>query len=554
MDKKDGKRGIEKLFNFRPVFFAAVFLCLGIVFCFFYYFYGVSALWLLLLIPLAATPFFFCRTRRMAFQTAWAVALFGVAFFVGFFSFLAQTQAYFSSEVTLEEHYVHARVVEIRSYEEQKGLVLDNLKFDGRRADGKLVAYLPTENAQNIEICDEVFFYDRIYNVSISGGNFSMMAGEFGDGVRYRAWLDEAAVVGESPDLFLSVRMRAEEVIDRGMDETTAAVTKGMLFGNTEEIDGELFDSIRRGGIAHIFAVSGLHVGSLFGFCLLLVGKTPLRNLPKLGRWIFLAVLLFFYAGLCGFSASVLRASIICLVGYASALLFVKTDFIESLGLALIFVLLNKPSALFEVGCQLSFAACFGIAFFARPIGQVFVELEKLYRKLVPKKLTRAEREALKNDDTPPPRISERLYRAASAFLAASFGAQAFTAPVLLGAFGYVSGWGMLLNCIFVPLTSALFSFLLLFVAVACLFPPEFAFVILYLPNALWSLALLLFQTFEFTSFAIEGLSVPFGGFLSYYAGCIFLTDKWNVKKSFSRILAIVCFVAFVVTMVAFNL
>ncbi len=554
MDKKDGKRGIEKLFNFRPVFFAAVFLSLGIVFYFLNRFYGVSAQWLLLLLPLAATPFFFCRTKERAMQTAWAVALLGGAFFVGFFSFFLQTQAYFASEVTFEKHYVSGRVVEIRVYEEQKGLVLDGLKFDGNAVDGKLVAYLPTAQAEDVRLCDEIFFCDRIYGAYITGENFPQMAGELGKGVRYHAWVDETTIVGERFDFFLSVRTYAEGIIDRGMDRSTAAVTKGMLFGNTEELDGELFDSIRRGGIAHIFAVSGLHVGSLFAFCLLLVNKTPLQGLPKTGRWLLLAVALFFYAGLCGFSASVTRASVICLVGYASALLFVKTDFIEALGLALIFVLLNKPSALFEVGCQLSFAACFGIAFLAKPIGQVFVEMEKLYRKFFPKRLTRAEREAIRNDDTPPPRISERIYRAVSAFLAASFGAQVFTAPILLHTFGYVSGWGLLLNCIFVPLTSALFSFLLLFVAVACLFPPELAFVILYVPNMLWSLALLLFQTFDFASFAIEGLAVPFGAFLSYYGGWLFLTDKWNVKKSFSLLLAAACFLAFGVTMVAFNL
>ncbi len=553
MDRKDGEKKMEKLFNFRPVFFASVFLCLGIVFCFLNYFYDVSALWLLVLLPLAGTSFFFCRNKMQVWRTACSIALLGAAFFVGFFAFSLQLTNFFARNDLLGKHYVSGYVTEIRLYDGQNGYVLDDLRFGGERVDGKLIAYLPTSNTQDVTLCDELFLYGNVSETSVDGDSFALMAGEFGDDIRFRLWAEEATVTGERFHLFLSVRMRAEAVIERGMDETTAAVTKGMLFGNTEGMDENLYDSIRRGGIAHIFAVSGLHVGSLFAFCLLLTEKTALRKLPKPLRLLLLAVLLFFYAGLCNFSASVLRASVLCLVGYASALLTVKTDFLESLGLALVFILLSTPSALFEVGCQLSFAACFGIAFFSKPIGHVFDELEKLYRKFFPKKLTRTEREALKNDDTMPPRIGERIYRAIASFFAACIGAQVFTAPILLHTFGYVSGWGLLLNCIFVPLTSALFSVLLLFVIVACMLPVEFAFVVLYVPNVVWSLAILIFQVFEFSSFAIEGWKLSAGAIVTYYAGCTFLTDKWHVKKSFSFLFAVGCFLTFAITIVALN-
>ncbi len=553
MDKKDGAKGIEKLFNFRPVFFAAVFLCFGILFYFLYHFYDASALWLLCLIPLAGAPFVFCRAREQVWKTAWAVAWLGIFFFLGFFGFSIQTSLYFDRNAWLGENYVTGYVTEIRVYDDQTGIVLDGLRIGKERAWGKLIAYLPAEYAETVELSDELFLQGKVYETSVNGDNFTFMAGEFGDGLRFRLWADDARVTGTRFDLFLFLRVRAENAIDRGMDGTPAAVTKAMLFGNTSAIDEELYDNIRRGGIAHIFAVSGLHVGSLFGFCLLLLKQKFLERMPKFGKLAFLALLLFGYAGLCGFSASVLRASVICLVTYASTLLNIKTDFLESLGLALIFILLVTPSALFEVGCQLSFGACFGIAFLSRPIGQVFDEFEKLYRKIIPKQLTKAEREALKSGDTMPPRIGERIYRAISSFFAASFGAQIFTAPILLSTFGYVSGWGLLLNCIFVPLTSMLFSVLLLFVVISCLLPLEFAFVILYLPNMVWSALLLLFQTMDYSSFAISGLSLSAGAFIAYYLGCTYLTDKWNLKKSFSFILSGVCFFVFAVTMVVLN-
>ena len=554
MTTKDGRGETDKLFNFRPVFFAAIFLCLGIFFYFQYRFNDVSALWILCLIPLAATPFFFCRTREKRFKTALAVSLLGVFFFVGFFGFSFQTARFFDREAFLGENYVSGRVVEKRPYETQIGLVLDDLVIGGERVKGKLIAYLPILFEDSVELSDEIFLQGEISKTSVTAENFSLMAGEFGDSVRLRIWSENVVVTGHKFDLFLFLRARAEEVIEAGMDESSAAVTRAVLFGNTSGIDEDLYENIRRGGIAHIFAVSGLHVGALFAFCLALTKKTALRRLPKGAQLLFLAALLFIYAGICGFSASVIRAAVICLVSYASTLIGIKTDFIESLGLAAIIVLLLKPSALFEVGFQLSFMACFGIAFLSKPIGHVFDEIVKLTRKIFPKKPMLAEIEATKNDDTMPPSLGERIYRFVSSFLSVSLSAQIFTAPLLLHYFGYVSGWALLLNCIFVPFISAVFSILLLLVSIACLLPVEFAFVILYLPNLIWSVVLLAFQTFDFSSFAISELKLSAGASIAYFAGCLFCTDKWNLKKPLSHAVSIACFFAFVIAMVALNM
>lgn len=551
---KDGGRGTEKLFNFRPVFFSAIFLCLGIVFYFLYHYHGVSALWLLGLLPLAATPFFFCRTKEKIFKTAVAVALLSIFFFLGYFGFSLQTARFFDRAAYLGGNYVSGCVVEKRSYKDGTGLVLEDLSIGGKRVEGRLVAYLPATFYDTISLSDEVFLEGNVNEVEINGENFSLMAGELGDKVRFRLWADNAVVTGKKFDLFLFLRDRAEAAIDFGMDETPAAVTKAVLFGNTTGIDEDLYDNIRRGGIAHIFAVSGLHVGALFVFCLLLVRKTALRRLPKLGRFALLAILLFTYAGICGFSSSVVRATVICLAAYASTLIGIKTDLIESLGLAAICILLFKPSALFEVGFQLSFLACFGIAFLSKPIGQVFDEAAKLFRKVFPKRLTLAEEEAKENGDTLPPSLGERAYRAGSSFLSVSLGAQVFTAPLLLHYFGYVSGWALLLNCLFVPLISAVFSALLLLVAIACFFPASWAAALLYLPNVVWSAILLAFQTLDFSSFAISDLSLSVGAFFAYFAFCLFCSDKWNLKKSLCLILAGACFVSFLITMVALNI
>lgn len=542
-----------KLFNFRLVLFAAIFLVVGIVFCFYHRFYSLSSLWLLCLIPMAAFPIFlslpFGKWKEMGLIF---VILCGFCL-MGFFGFGVEVNRY-ENVSSFGECYFSGRVVEMSKGTNSVKVVLDDLRIDGEEQNCKLVAYLPTSLHDKVTLSDELFLHGNVEKREISAEKFARAAKDFGKRIFLTANEVEGEKTGHRFDLFLFLNARAKKVIDEGMDKTPAAVTRAVLLGNTAGIEEGLYENIRYGGIAHIFAVSGLHVGSLFAFCLLLLKKTPMRRLHGVLQFFFVAIILLLYAGICAFSASVVRATVICLIAYLGKLIQVKTDFLQSLGGAAICILIFTPSTLFTVGFQLSFAACFGIAFLAKPIGQVFDEGAKLYRKYFPMKLTEAELQAIENEDTMPPRISTRIYRAVSSFLATSLAAQIFTAPLLLQYFGYISGWALLLNCIFVPFISAIFSLLLMLVTVACLMPLGLATAVLYLPNVIWSAVLLLFEVVDFTSFALEGISISAGVSLVYIAATLFFTDKWNLKKSLRFTLGGACVLAFAIGMVALNL
>lgn len=541
-----------KLFNFRLVLFLAIYLAIGVLFCFYYRFFDLSSAWLLCLLPVGALPVFLAYPIEKWKKMVLVFALLCVSFFMGFFGFGIEVDRYENVSALGERHF-SGRVVDISEGESAVKVVLDDLRVEGKRENCKLIAYLPATFQEKLTLCDTLFLYGDIEKREINVDNFIRTSKDFSERIFLTVEEAEGEKTGHQFDLFLFLNARAKAIIDEGMDETPAAVTRAVLLGDTTGIDSGLYENIRRGGIAHIFAVSGLHVGSLFAFCLLLLKKTSMRRLPSMAQLLFVTFILFTYAGICAFSASVVRATVICLVAYIGALLQVKTDFLQSLGLAAVCILIFTPSALFTVGFQLSFAACFGIAFLTKPIGQVFDECAKLYRKFFPMELSEAEIEAIKNDDTMPPRISTRIYRAITSFLATSLGAQIFTAPFLLQYFGYISGWALLLNCIFVPFISAIFSILLLFVALACMLPSGTAVVLLYIPNVIWSAVLILFEVVDFTSFSIEGVQITPALSLVYIAATLFFTDKWNVKKSFTLLIGGVCILAFAIGMVALN-
>ena len=536
---------LDKLFNFRPVFFSAVFLCLGILFGYLYFLKGVSAWWSMLLLPFAVAPFCFCHSLQRMKKTAFAVAVLAVCFAIGVFSMIARLRDFADTTSYDGKLPVVGRVVEKKDYGETTKFVLDDVYIDGTAEKGKLVAYLPTSLCENVTLSDEVLIEGRVQTDTEYFNTYGFRANEIGEGVRFVMNGTSCAVSGHSLDLFLAVYTRLENRLYAGMDETPAAVTLAVLAGDTSGIEQDLLDNMRMGGIAHIFAVSGLHIGALYAFCLVLLAKTPLRKFPKPVRFALLSALLVFYSGVCGFTPSVIRATVLCLISYGVRLLGLHTDMLETLGVAGIFLLLISPTSLFEVGFQLTFLACLGIALLNRPVLTAFDRAFGLIRKLFPRKLTEEQRVMLDQGDTLPLTLGERVFRGVTSVLSVSIAAQIATAPILLYAFDFLSGWSLLLNFLFVPLISVGFSALLVCAALACLLPASVAWVVLYLPNLGWSGLLLLFETSDFSKFALTGIKLTAGSMICYYAGCTFLSDKWNLSASMRKIYALLCFTAF---------
>ena len=554
-EERAGQQTTDRLFNFRPAFFSAVFLIFGIVFGYYKILHGVSAGWLLSLLPLAVAPFFFCRNKKDFLKRGGAILLLACFFMVGFIGFRYQLHDYRSCAYYKGEYTVTGTVVERQLSGENAKLVLDRVYIDGKEEKGVLNAYLPASFCKKVRIADKVVVEGYVRTKTEYFGGYGFRANDIDEGVQFTLDYAEGYAVSErSDDIFLLIRRRVERVVYTGMDETAASVTLGVLLGSTSGIEDGLLQNMRMGGIAHIFAVSGLHVGALYAFCLLLFSKTRLKYSPKPFRFFLLAGMLLFYAGICGFSASIVRATVFCLVGYFMRLLGVKSDGLNVLGLAAIVILLFSPVSVFEIGFQLSFMACVGILLFAKRMGQVCDEVYKRYRKRFPRRLTEEEQKTLDRGDTLPLSVGEQIGRGAVFVLCASIAAQITTTPLSYLAFGYLSGWSLLLNFIFVPLISGVFAVLLVIIVVACLLPISISAYLLYLPSMVWTAILLIFEVADFSVFALTGMQLSGGSCVCYYGGVCLLSDKLNISKRRRVLLSCVFFLAFGVILALLNL
>ncbi|NGP77715.1 DNA internalization-related competence protein ComEC/Rec2 [Balneolaceae bacterium YR4-1] len=155
------------------------------------------------------------------------------------------------------------------------------------------------------------------------------------------------------------IRQSALSIIDRNFSSDTAPLAKALLIGYKNELSREEKTSFSRAGLSHIMAVSGLHVGFLLAPFWVII---PFFWTYRFGRQtglLILVLILFYYAGLTGFSASVTRASITGgFIIYAR--LFNKLrDSINLTALAALIILLVDPTAIFDIGFQLSFSAVY---------------------------------------------------------------------------------------------------------------------------------------------------------------------------------------------------
>ncbi|TYO97221.1 DNA internalization-related competence protein ComEC/Rec2 [Desulfallas thermosapovorans] len=171
--------------------------------------------------------------------------------------------------------------------------------------------------------------------------------------------------------LALQGKQRLTGVASLTLNEGQAAVLAGMLFGNTGGIDQSVKDVFSQTGVAHVLSVSGLHVGFVLAGVLLLATALglPRRVVPALALGV-----LVFYAVMTGMGPAVQRAGIMGLLVLMAVYLGRERDWPSTLALAALVILLFDPSALYEIGFQLSFTATWGILYLMPKISAFLVK------------------------------------------------------------------------------------------------------------------------------------------------------------------------------------
>lgn len=207
------------------------------------------------------------------------------------------------------------------------------------------------------------------------------------------------------------------------------------LTGDKSLLPESDYVAMQETGLAHIFAVSGLHCAFLVTLLSLLIPPTHRRTLCAVA-----SAVLVFYMLLTGLSPSVARACVMQLFLLSAPLFRRGSDPLTSLAAALTVILLANPYAVGSVSLQLSFAATLGMVLLS---GRLYKSFTGWYRGR-----NRAVRTALS-------------FLAAN--LAATLGALVFTAPLTAYYFNILSLVAPLAGLLAVP--AAGYAFMSAFVS-----------------------------------------------------------------------------------------
>jgi competence protein ComEC len=161
------------------------------------------------------------------------------------------------------------------------------------------------------------------------------------------------------------IRDRAADGLGRGMPAREAALARGFVLGEDDEVDARTEEDFRRAGLSHLLAVSGQNVTLLALLAMPLLGAfgIPLRE-----RLFWVLALIAVYVPVAGAGPSIQRAGVMGALGLLATLGGRRGSRLYGLALAALVTLAIDPGIAADVGWQLSFAAVLGILLLAGPL------------------------------------------------------------------------------------------------------------------------------------------------------------------------------------------
>lgn len=404
-----------RIFNSRPLFLSAIFLCAGIIFAGSIQippFVCIISVFVLLILFFTLLKF---KVKILIFLAVFCLGMF----------LISDLKTNNDDKFISEKMPACARICEDPEIKSASTitLTLDSVyyKKDGLSVSlyGRTTVNIPN-NENNLELK---------YNDLISfSGNFNKITKNqnwyLSNRLNFKSSASDVKRIGfYQNDVYyyiLKLRQATSEIISRLYPTNISSVVAALITGDKVDVPDSTLNAFRVTGISHLLAVSGLHLGIITALVFFILKAL---RLPYKLRYILAVLSVFIFAALAGFSPSVSRAGLMCVSFLTAKLIRKHTDMLSVMGFACILLLLINPASVFSLGFQLSFAALYGIT-------AVTPYLSSSIKKLIRK-----------------PKYLIDLF-------SASTGAVFATSPIIAYVYGTFCIVGIIFNLIAVPLGS----------------------------------------------------------------------------------------------------
>jgi competence protein ComEC len=150
-------------------------------------------------------------------------------------------------------------------------------------------------------------------------------------------------------------KMRMANKIERNLPEPGAGLSKAMFLGLKTEVEPKLKEKLEDNGLAHILAISGMHIAIFYTLIFFVLKR--LINKNKLLK-LLIGISLFIYLAMISFSVSASRAVIMIVISFSASTL---KKSLNRLYLAGFIMLLISPDLVSSPAMQMSFLAVWSL-------------------------------------------------------------------------------------------------------------------------------------------------------------------------------------------------
>lgn len=259
---------------------------------------------------------------------------------------------------------------------------------EGRLAGQRISAFFQKDSAigdvQRLAVGDGVRVVSRLKPITnsrrLQNGHFDYVRYQHIHGVVARTYINKDSWkrsrvsmrrLGVMQRVLIGMRSARDRLLSHNeihnMSESAYAVVAAMTMGDRSRLTRELRQSYAASGASHVLALSGLHLGVIYGLLSLIFVHRRMRVLGQ----VLAMVAIWAYAALVGMPPSVLRSATMLTIFAFVVLTGRRQVSLNTLAFAAVVQLVVSPLSLWDVGFQMSFLAVLGIVMLNMRLGNL---------------------------------------------------------------------------------------------------------------------------------------------------------------------------------------
>ncbi len=286
---------------------------------------------------------------------------------------------YYSDTASLRITIQEPLVEKAKSYKALASIDAVQIKNNWQKTKGNILFYFKKDSARPLlDYGSQIVIHKPLQPISNAGnpGSFDYIRYCIFHDISYQAFLknDEYVVLPEKNINSLqltvfNIRNAAIRTLQKNvLGQKELGVAEALFIGYRDDLDKNLVQSYSNTGVVHIIAISGLHLGMIYGLMIIIFSLFK-RN--RMVRWLKPAIILLVlwtFTLVAGAAPSVLRSAVMFTFIVLGGTINRKHNIYNTLAASAFCMLIFNPFALWDVGFQLSYAAVLSILIFMRSI------------------------------------------------------------------------------------------------------------------------------------------------------------------------------------------